>query len=211
MKCHAEKGVLSGNQSLVKLFDDIKLQLGHNDMMELSSALSVASLVLSLVAIVIAAQLSIRQVKLMRHANEVPAFVDLLQEYRSSDFYVYQDFILNGLSGYAAENGYTGLPLAQRKQFLAMFDYMTSMACLVGFGIVGVNHIFAMYGYLFQDMWIKMLPFVEKERERTGRQIGSIVEEMCRKLSNVDHAIFLRDLRLLDGAARTFPRWRPVH
>jgi len=143
----------------------------------------------------------------MRHANELPAFVDLCQEYRSSDLYVCENFILNDLSNYTAEYGYSGLPLAQRKQFLTILDYMTSMACLVGFDIVGINHIFAMYGYLFPDMWSKMRPFVENEGVLTGRKIAYIVEELCEELRNVNHAKFLRKP---DGAARMFPRWRPV-
>jgi hypothetical protein len=190
---------------------DIKPKWDHNNIMEFSTALSIASLMLSMVAIIIAAYMSVRQVRLMRHANELPAFVDLLQEYRSGDLYVIQSFILNDLGEYSAERGYSGLPALQRKQFLTMLDYMTSMACLVGFDIVGINHIFAMYGYLFQNMWNQMRPFVEKERERTGHDIGYIVEDLCRKLSKVDPKRFRRDLRLLDDAGRTFPRWRPFN
>ncbi len=205
LRRHAGDGLPAGSQagtwlSSVGVFlrtpskADTKLKLGHNNRMGSSNALSIASLALSLIAIIIAAYISIRQVRLLRHANEVPAFVDLLQEYRSGDLYVIQDFILNDLSQYDKSQGYSGLPLPQRKQFLTMLDYMTSMACLVGFDIVNINHIFAMYGYLIPAMWSKMRPFVEKERELTGHKIGFIVEELCRKLSNVDHEKFLRDL-----------------
>jgi len=156
--------------------------------MDLSYALSVLSLGLSLAAIMVTAYISIRQVTLMRHANELPAFVDLLQEYRSGDFYAHQYFILNDLKKYSPGKGYSGLKVRQRKHFLTIFDYMSSMACLVSFDIVTINHIFAMYGYVFQDMWGQMRPFIERERELTGRDIGFVVEDLCGKLSDASHA-----------------------
>jgi hypothetical protein len=177
----------------LKQVTDIKLQLGHNDTMGFSNALSIASLMLSLIAIIVAARMSIHQVRQMRHANEqmhhaneLPAFVDLCQEYRSSDLYVIENFILNDLCEYTAEYGYSGLPLAQRKQFLTMLDYMTSMACLEGFDIVEIDHIFAMFGYLFPNMWSKMQPFIKKEEGRTEHEIARIVEQLCDKLSKND-------------------------
>jgi hypothetical protein len=171
--------------------------------------LSIISLVLSLVAITITAYLSVRQVTLMRHANELPAFVDLLQEYRSGNYYAHQYFILNDLQAFSPQKGYSGLPPRQRKHFLVMFDYMSSMACLVSFNIVSVNHVFAMYGYLFQDIWHQMRPFVEKERELTGREIGFMVEYLCRKLSDFSHTTAVGDLPILTHTIRTVPRRKP--
>ena len=77
-----------------------------------------------------------------------------------------------------------------------MFDYMSSMACLVSFGIVNIHHVFAMYGYVFQDMWAQMRPFIDKERELKGHEIGFAVEDLCRRLSNVDYADVAREMRL---------------
>jgi hypothetical protein len=76
-----------------------------------------------------------------------------------------------------------GLPRGQRRHFLIMFDYMSSMACLVSFEIVTINHVFAMYGFLFQDLWSQMRPFVEREREPTGREIGFVVEDLRQALA----------------------------
>jgi hypothetical protein len=132
----------------------------------------------------------------MRHANLLPAFVDLLQEYRSSDFYSHQYFILHELKHHSAEGGYSGLGSNERRSFLIMFDYLSSMACLVSFGIVTVYHVYAMYGYVFQDMWTQMRPFIEKERKLTGREIGFVVEDLCRKLSKVDHATMVREVKI---------------
>jgi hypothetical protein len=176
--------------------------------MGFDDGLSVISLTLSLAAVVIAAYLSVRQVTLMRQANELPAFVDLFQEYRTGDFYVHQYFIINDLPAYSTEKGYTGLPPEQRRHFLVMFDYMSSIACLVKFDIVTVNHVFAMYGYLFQDMWHRMQPFVEKERELTGREIGFMVEYLCGKLRDFDEETAIDNLPVLTHMVRTVPRSR---
>jgi hypothetical protein len=92
--------------------------------------------VISLIALAITAFVSLRQVALMRHANLLPAFVDLLQEFRSGDFYSHQDFILHKLGSLSSEGGYSGLGKNERTHFLKMFDHMSSMACLVSFGIV---------------------------------------------------------------------------
>ena len=45
-------------------------------------------------------------------------------------------------------------------------------------------------------MWQQMRPFVEKERERTGREIGFMVDDLCRRLSSVNHATMTRQLGL---------------
>jgi hypothetical protein len=132
-----------------------------------------------------------------------------LQEYRSGNFYTHQYFILNDLQTYSPEKGYSGLPPRQRKHFLVMFDYMSSMACLVSFDIVSVNHVFAMYGYLFQDIWHQMRPFVEKERELTGREIGFMVEYLCQKLSEFSHATAVGNLPIRVHAVRTVRRKMP--
>ena len=158
--------------------------------------ISVLSLVISLIALAITSFVSLRQVALMRRANLLPAFVDLLQEFRSGDFYSHQDFILYKLRNYSAKEGYSGLGENERTHFLMMFDYMSSMACLVSFGIVDIHHVFAMYGYVFQDMWAQMRPFVDKERELTNREIGFAVEDLCRKLSNVNFGAVAREIRL---------------
>jgi len=164
--------------------------------MGFSNAVSILSLVISVIALAITAFVSLRQVALMRHANLLPAFVDLLQEFRSSDFYTHQDFILYKLKNYSAENGYSGLEANERKSFLIMFDYLSSMACLVNFGIVTVYHVYATYGYVFQDMWTEMRPFIEKESRLTDREIGFVVGDLCRKLSEVDHAAMVRAMKI---------------
>jgi hypothetical protein len=162
--------------------------------MDFSNAVSVLSLVIAIIALAITAVVSLRQVALMRHANLLPAFVDLLQEFRSNDFYSHQDFILNKLKDHSADAGYSGLGSNERRSFLIIFDYLSSMACLVSFGIVTVYHVYAMYGYVFQDMWTQMRPFIEKERELTGREIGFVVEDLCRKLSKVNHATMVQEM-----------------
>ena len=164
--------------------------------MGFSDAVSILSLVISVIALAITAFVSLRQVALMRHANLLPAFVDLLQEFRSGDLYSHQDFILHELKDHSVEGGYSGLGSDERRSFLIMFDYLSSMACLVSFGIVTVYHIYAMYGYVFQDMWAQMRPFIEKERELTGREIGFAVEDLCHRLSKVDHARMVREIRI---------------
>src|SRR5215472_3130140 len=163
--------------------------------MDFSNAISILSLVISLIALVISALVSLRQIVLMRHSNLLPAFVNLLQEFRSGNYYSQQDFILYELQNYPVEKGYSGLDSDARTQFLLMFDYMTSMAGLVSFGVINIYHVYAIYGYVFQDMWIQMRPFIEKEGELKGRKIGFAVEDLCRKLSSVDHAAMMREIR----------------
>jgi hypothetical protein len=164
--------------------------------------LSVLSLAIALVAVAITTLVSVRQAALMRHANELPAFVDLLQEYRSGDFYVHQQFILHDLGNLSPRQGYSGLRPSARRHFLIMFDYLSSMACLVSFDIVTVYHVYAIYGYLFQDLWAQMRPFVLQERELKGRDIGFVVEDLCRKLAAVDHETMARKLGIQPALMR---------
>lgn len=175
---------------------------GHIQLVDLNNVLSVASFAVALVAVAITTLVSVRQAALMRHANELPAFVDLLQEFRSSDFYVHQQFILHDLRERTPKRGYSGLKPPDQRQFLIMFDYLSSMACLVSFDIVTVYHVYAMYGYLFQDLWAQMRPFVLRERELKGRDIGFVVEDLCRKLAAVDHEAMARKLGIQPSLLR---------
>ena len=51
----------------------------------MSNALSIASLILSIIAVVTSTLFLVRQTIFMRHANEIPISVDLYQEFRSVD------------------------------------------------------------------------------------------------------------------------------
>jgi len=164
--------------------------------MDFSNAISILSLVISLIALVISAFVSLRQIALMRHSNLLPAFVNLLQEFRSGNYYSQQDFILYELHNYPVEKGYSGLDPDARTQFLLIFDYMASMAGLVSFGVINIYHVYAIYGYVFQDMWAQMQPFIEKEGELKGYRIGFVVDDLCRKLSSVDRAAMMREMRI---------------
>jgi len=164
--------------------------------MDVSNAISVLSLAISLIALVFSILVSLRQTMLMKHSNLLPAFVNLLQEFRSGNYYSQQDFILYRLRYHSVERGYSGLDSDARTQFLLMFDYMSSMAGLVSFGVINIYHVYAIYGYVFRDMWDQMRPFVEKEGELKGRTIGFAIDDLCNKLAKVDHAAMMREIRI---------------
>jgi hypothetical protein len=167
--------------------------------MSLSDIASLVSLVLSSAAIGISGFLSIRQIRVMRQANQLPAVVELLQEYRSDGFVEHQDYILNKLSRHDPSGGYSGLNFEARRHFLPVFDYLSSMACLVAFRVVSVEHIFALYGFLIPRLWRAMLPYVEEERRLTGNDVGFIIQGLVSHLESTTSREVAQQLRITDS------------
>ncbi|GAA2736593.1 hypothetical protein [Actinocorallia aurantiaca] len=58
---------------------------------------NVLALVLSVAAILVSGGSAIRQITILRHANQLPIIVDLLREFRSEQFQKAQDYVVHRL------------------------------------------------------------------------------------------------------------------
>ena len=111
-----------------------------------------------------------RQLCPMRQANQLPAFVEPLQEYRSTEFILHQESLLRDLPSCDPSKGYSGLEFEIRKHFLPVFDYLGSMACLVAFRVITLEPVFALYGFFIPRLWRLMLPYPSlRASRRTAR------------------------------------------
>jgi hypothetical protein len=142
--------------------------------------LSIVGVAISLAAVGVSAFLVIRQIKFQRHANQVPVAVSLGQEYRSEDFQLAQDYVLNVLpTEHEASLGVTGLPGEARRRVLQVVAFFTGLGGLVFFDIADEEFVVGFLGNRIERAWHALEPYIVQER---------ILE------NNPDFVVFFEDL-----------------
>ncbi len=133
--------------------------------MNVSLILSIVGLATSLAAVGISSTLVIRQTRFQRHANQVPVAVSLGQEYRSDDFQLAQDYVLNALAtAHEASSGVTGLPAEARRRVLRVTTFYTGLGGLVFFDIAEEEFVVGFIGNRIKGAWDALEPYILQER-----------------------------------------------
>ncbi|MFI9310941.1 DUF4760 domain-containing protein [Streptomyces triculaminicus] len=123
---------------------------------------------LSGVALFIAVYTAISQAVLLRRGNQLPAYVDLLADFRSMEFHDRYRFVTQRLSvEYDPVLGLSGLPDEARRQVYDTVYYYQNIAVLRLAGIVDDEMMALLRGRVIK-VWEAVAPFVERERELMG-------------------------------------------
>jgi hypothetical protein len=134
--------------------------------MDPSMTLNLAALATSVVALVVSGLLARRQSTMMRHGNELPVLVDLLQEFRSRDFQAAEDYVLNKL---ATENdplsGTTELPDAPRMAVNYVASFFTALGALAHYQMVDEEIVVAHFGFRARRAWNALEKYIDQERQ----------------------------------------------
>lgn len=134
--------------------------------METGNALSFAAVVISIAAVMISLLFGVRQVRLMRQANYVPAVVQLITEFRTTR--------LNDNFRYVCERlgqehdpalGISGLPDDARTAVYDIVYYLSAFVTLSAFKIIRHETLLALFHHRIVAAWRAVEPFVVRERE----------------------------------------------
>lgn len=134
--------------------------------MDGSLLLNFLALFISICAVVVSFVFGRRQVEIARHANHIPALLDLLGEFRKAEFHEQYNFVCVRLGReHAPELGLSGLPREAKESVYSIAYFFQALAGLSAAGIIGEPVAMAMVRGRVSAVWNAIEPFVRAERE----------------------------------------------
>ncbi|MFI0964180.1 hypothetical protein ACH4S8_22615 [Streptomyces sp. NPDC021080] len=162
---------------------------------------------LSAVALFVTLCSAVSQAGLQRRSNQLPAYVDLLADFRSVEFHDRYWFVSRRLPvEYDPALGLSGLPEDVRRQVYDIVYYYQNIAVLRLVDIVD-DEMTALLRSRVVSVWEAVAPFVLREREimgAEGRQLLRGLEDLAHDAQRMPHALVDRLMRL----SRTRRAWR---
>lgn len=134
--------------------------------MDISASSSLAAVIISIIALFASGILAVRQVSMMRHANEMPVLVDLMQEFRSAEFQMAEEYVLKRL---ATENdlslGCSGLTGRASLAVNLVNSFFLSLGTLVAQDMVDEATVVLLFGFRANRAWSALESRIMRERE----------------------------------------------
>ena len=157
------------------------------------NVLSLAAVVISIIAVAISMLFGFRQVRLMRHANYVPAIVDLVTEFRSAQFNDHFRYVCERLQeDHSSELGISSLPDEARTAVYDVAYYLSTFATLSTLRIIKPETLLALFHNRIFVAWAALEPFVIREREvgSAGRHLLALLESFVTRYNGrVDESV----------------------
>jgi hypothetical protein len=156
-----------------------------------STILSIAALVISIVSAYVLLFLGIRQLRLMRQDNHLPALMTLFGELRSWQFHK-NYLVITSLDEkkYPPELGIFGLPEAIQVAALDVAYFYQMFANLVKMGILDEEPVLAAIRMRLIHTWKSLEPYAETERKKfsgsTPQQMWSVLQEFAERAQEKD-------------------------
>lgn len=173
-----------------------------------SLVLGIVATVVSLLALGISSLLSVRQAALMHRANQIPAIIQLLSEFRSHQMHENYEYVTKRLnSEHDPGLGISRLPESTRKVVLDVAYYLQIFAFLIGFEILEEAKVLAVLRNRIVDVWDSLAPYVSVEREAGSVSILIMFEALAERAKQSQPCsskslLFKRDHMLLRIAHR---------
>lgn len=134
--------------------------------MDRSLLLNLLALFISICAVAISMIFGMRQLAIARHANYIPALLDLLSEFRKVEFHEQYNFVCVRLrEEYSPELGLSGLPLEVKEIVYSVLYFFQTIAKLYALEVLGEEVAMGMVRRRVVTMWRAVEPYVIKERE----------------------------------------------
>ncbi|WP_433207519.1 hypothetical protein ACQP00_41515 [Dactylosporangium sp. CS-047395] len=134
-----------------------------------SMVLNLLALAMSMLALGVSGVLARRQITMMRHGNEVPVLIDLLQELRSPEFQKAEEYVLLRLSSdNDLSHGFFGLSGPARAAVGCIVSYYSALGALVYYRMVDEAIIVGQVGFRANRAWQCLAVYVDYERAARG-------------------------------------------
>ncbi|MGW5446138.1 DUF4760 domain-containing protein [Streptomyces asiaticus] len=167
---------------------------------------------LSVVALLVTLYSAVSQAGLQRRSNQLPAYVDLLADFRSVEFHDRYWFVTQRLlAEHDPALGLSGLPDDARRQVYDIVYYYQNIAVLRLADIVD-DEMVALLRIRVIKVWDAVAPFVFREREimgTGGRYLLRGLEDFAHDARRMPHDIIDR-LMHVSRTQRTWHRRRAV-
>ncbi|WP_438829341.1 DUF4760 domain-containing protein [Streptomyces sp. Midd3] len=154
--------------------------------MDLSLAINLISLLISLVALAISAYLAHRQASAAHGANLIPVIFNSFREWRQPDFVRTQQYILASLTvDHDANLGLSGIPEPLQSQIDKVVIFYDDLGKLVAYRALDWKIVIGTFGVTIVRVWTVLKPFIYRERELRGTRHMACFEDLaCRAKEN---------------------------
>lgn len=155
--------------------------------MDSSIALNLIAVAVAFIALAGSVIFAIRQIAIMRQANQMPVFVDLIQEYRSADFQHAEHYVIDNLAKERALNdGVAALSPNAKYCVTAVLSFFGTVGSLIAYGILQEDIAVSTLGFRADKLWVELEPFIAKERDVLGdNDFAKFFEDfVCRVRAN---------------------------
>jgi hypothetical protein len=123
--------------------------------------LNSVAIVLSFAAVII----TLRQTSYARQANHLPLVVDVLREFRSSEFQRDYMYVIRELATQAPSGGLSDVPDDARIGVMNVCYFFQSIAYLVVYEIMNEEQVILVLRSPIKNAWLALRPLIEAERE----------------------------------------------
>ncbi|WP_432043412.1 DUF4760 domain-containing protein [Streptomyces cadmiisoli] len=163
-----------------------------------------SALIVSITALAVTALASLRQIRLARHANSLPAVVGLFQEHRGAELARARHIVVSQLAGQDLSQGLSAVPEVHRRQVLDLCWFYDNLGALVAHGVVPIAPVSGYLGGSVIETWEIVRPMALAERERRRRRGFRDPERWQAYYENLYHLV----LETRPDEARTnAPEW----
>ena len=128
--------------------------------------MSVAALIISLVALALSGWSSVRQLRLARHANSLSTLVELFKEHRSPELADARHFVCSRLPSMDVSKGLAALDERDQQLVRTLGWYYDNLGVLVAHGVVPIDPVAGYLGGSVIECWQRMEPLVHAERAK---------------------------------------------
>jgi hypothetical protein len=136
--------------------------------MNSASVLNILAVAAAFAALAVSAVVAIRQIRLLRQTNEMPIFIEMLQEFRSREFQSAERYIINALGEHPPNKGVLHLPEEASWAITTVQSFFGTLGSLIIYDIVSEAEAVSTLGYRANRLWTKLEPYIERERQIRG-------------------------------------------
>jgi hypothetical protein len=168
--------------------------------------LSLATLAISLMALVISILLTRRQLRLASGGNHLPVVLDAFRETRNAAWFEAQEYVLTELAKeHEPDYGHRGLPEQARTHANTIGLFYDDLGKLVAHGMIGQDLVIGSYGTNIVRLWDALAPYVYIERRQQGLHFWIYFEDLAVRTDARHPKAVYADLRLRSRPPRQEP------
>jgi hypothetical protein len=130
----------------------------------LSEIISLASVLLALVAVCVSTWQARSNMQHARHSRALPVIAEIFKEFRSREFRESIHNLLVLPSDKMTGDGFLALPGDRREDAYKVCYFFDHIGVLVAFGIIREDVVIATMGTQIMQVWSAMFPIIESER-----------------------------------------------
>ncbi|TYK51439.1 DUF4760 domain-containing protein [Actinomadura decatromicini] len=168
--------------------------------------LDLATLTISITALVVSLVLTLRQIRLASGGNHLPVVLDAFRETRSPAWFEAQKYVLNELTAeHTPDYGYRGLPERARAHAGAVGLFFDDLGKLVAHDVIDQSLVIGAYGTGIVRLWDVLAPYVYTERREYGFHFWIYFEDLAARTAAEGPDAVYADLHLRSRPPRQEP------